>query len=340
MSAILVVGPAWVGDMVMAQSLFMTLKRQSPESEIDVLAPAWSEPLIARMPEVRRSVVMPLGHGRFGLGQRYRLGRTLRGAGYQRAVVLPRSFKSALVPFFAQVPVRTGYRGEMRYGLLNDIRPLDKRVLTRTVQRYVALGLPADAPLPPQTPYSRLRVDADNQARLLAPLGLSLDRPAIGFMPGAEYGIAKRWPPEHFAELARRLWLAGYQVWQFGSEKDRGVAEAINGMAGGITRNLCGKTALADAVDLIAATTAVVTNDSGLMHVAAAVGRPVVAVYGSSSPFYTPPLSDRAEVLYLGLECSPCFERSCPKGHTRCLADIAPEAALAALERLGILESQ
>src|SRR5690242_4682721 len=145
MNRILVVGPAWIGDMMMAQSLFITLRQRFPDSAIDVLAPGWSLPLLARMPEVRAAIEMPLGHGEFGFAARRRLGIELRANGYDRAIVLPRSWKSALVPFFARIPQRTGYRGELRYGLLNDIRPLDKTVLTQTVQRFVALGLEADA---------------------------------------------------------------------------------------------------------------------------------------------------------------------------------------------------
>jgi heptosyltransferase-2 len=330
----LVVGPAWVGDMVMAQSLFITLRREHPSSLIDVIAPAWSAPLLDRMPEVRRCVALPVGHGELGLSTRYRTGRDLREQQYSHAIVLPRSLKSALVPFFARVPVRTGYRGEMRFGLLNDIRPLDKTVLTQTVQRFVALGMPADAQLPPAVPEPSLRIDESNRETLPGRLGLDTGKPVIGFMPGAEYGPAKQWPVEHFAAVAERLAGDGFEVWIFGSEKDRPVAEEITRSAGGMPRNLCGRTRLEDAIDLLSLCSAAVTNDSGLMHIAAAVGCPVVAVYGSSTPDYTPPLSERAEVIYRALECSPCFERRCRFEHTDCLRGIAPEQVLAALDRL------
>jgi heptosyltransferase-2 len=315
---ILVVGPAWVGDMVMAQSLFMTLKARFPDAEIDVLAPSWSRPLLARMPEVKSAVMLPLEHGEFGFGKRQRLGYTLHGR-YARAVVLPRSWKSALVPAFAGIPVRTGYRGEFRYGLINDMRKLDKKVLTQTVQRYVALGLAVDAPLPPAISQPKLRVDADNQRQLLDINRLNLDKPVVAMLPGAEYGEAKRWPVARYGELARRLKDAGKQVWVFGSAKEHILGEAIQQAAGekDVT-NLCGATKLADAVDLMALAETAVSNDSGLMHIAAAVGVRLVALYGSSSPDYTPPLTDKAEVVYLRLSCSPCFERTCPLGHLNC----------------------
>jgi heptosyltransferase-2 len=315
---ILVVGPAWVGDMVMAQSLFMTLKARFPDAEIDVLAPAWSRPLLARMPEVKSAVTLPLEHGELGWGVRRRLGVTLYGR-YQRAIVLPRSWKSALVPAFANIPIRTGYRGEFRYGLINDIRRLDKKKLTQTVQRYVALGLPRDAALPPPIPEPRLRVDKDNQRLQLDLNRLNLDKPVVALLPGAEYGPAKRWPIERYAELAKRLTASGKQIWVFGSAKEDELGVAIAQAAGEGAVNLCGRTKLADAVDLMALAECAVSNDSGLMHIAGAVGVRLVALYGSSSPDYTPPLTSKAEVVYLRLSCSPCFERTCPLKHFNCM---------------------
>ena len=318
----LVAGPAWVGDMVMAQSLYKTLQQRHPGVVIDVLAPAWSGPILKRMPEVRHHIEMPLGHGALGLGQRYRLGKNLRAERYDQAIITPRSFKSALTPFFANIPLRTGYKGELRYGLINDIRTLDKRVLTQTVQRYVALGLERDAALPPPVIHPSLTIDAENQQRLLQSLKLSLNQPVVGFMPAAEYGPAKRWPPEYFAGLAQQLVAQDKQVWLFGSAKDQPLCEEIANAAGSGVTNLAGRTRLEDAVDLIALTELVVSNDSGLMHIAAATGGRVIAIYGSSSPGYTPPLTDRAVILYLDLECSPCFKRECPLGHYRCLREI------------------
>jgi heptosyltransferase-2 len=322
---VLVVGPAWIGDMVMAQSLFITLKQQYPDCEIDVLAPAWSRPLLARMPEVRFSVEMPLGHGEFGFSGRRRLGIELRANQYDQAIVLPRSWKSALAPFFARIPQRTGYRGEFRYGLLNEIRPLDKSVLTQTAQRFVALGLPPGAALPPPVPQPRLSMEGVQRDWLLRVLKLDTARPIVALLPGAEYGPAKRWPAEHFAWLARRLVKDGYAVWVFGSAKEKQLGDTIVQGLGDEAVNLCGRTRLVDAADLLSLAQCAVTNDSGLMHVAAAVGTRLIAIYGSSSPAYTPPLTDKADIVYLNLECSPCFKRECPLGHLNCLKQITVE---------------
>ncbi|MDD2893362.1 MAG: lipopolysaccharide heptosyltransferase II [Halothiobacillaceae bacterium] len=329
---VLVVGPSWVGDMVMAQSLFCALKQHQPDMQIDVLAPGWSLPLLKRMPQVRAGIEMPLTHGELGLRRRWRLGRSLRG-NYEQAIVLPGSLKSALVPFFAGIKQRTAFLGEQRYGLINDIRALDKEVLPMTVQRFVALGQAATDAQPPRFTAPRLRVDADNQQYLVQTLGLSLLKPAVALMPGAEYGPAKQWPLAHFAALARELVAQGQQVWVLGSNKDHAAGEAIAQQAGSSREvlNLCGRTQLVDAVDLIALCAAAVSNDSGLMHIAAALDIPSIALYGSSTPRHTPPLSDKAQVIYLALECSPCFKRVCPLGHTRCLTEISPGQVLSVL---------
>jgi heptosyltransferase-2 len=326
--AILVIGPSWIGDMVMAQSLFITLKRRHPGVMIDVVAPAWSVPVIARMPEVRDAIVSPTEHGELALGKRRRLGRSLRDKRYQQAIVLPRSFKSALVPWFANVPLRTGYRGEMRFGLLNDMRELDKSVLDQTVKRFVALGLDDGAP-PVEIPHPLLRSSAEQRALALESLGLDAEQPVVALMPGAEYGPAKCWPLAHFADLAARLDDAGFATWVLGSAKDTVAGAWIAGKSP--ATNLCGQTSLEQAVDLLAHCRHAVSNDSGLMHVAAATGIPVVAIYGSTSPGYTPPLTDKASVQYLGIDCSPCFERECPLGHLKCLTGIHPEAVLSAI---------
>ncbi len=310
--------------MVMAQSLFMTLRARAPGCPIDVLAPAWSVGLLSRMPEVRHAIELPGAQAGLAIAARLRLARALRARGYQQAIVLPRSLKSALIPTLARIPIRTGYRGEVRYGLINDMRTLAPARLPQTVQRFVALGVEPEVSLPAPTPRPRLRVDRANADRLRKRVGLSLTRPIIGLAPGAEYGPAKRWPTEHYAELGMRLVDANMQVWLLGSPRDREMGERIATLAGGRLRNLCGETRLEDAVDLMAQTDLVVTNDSGAMHLAAALDRPLVVLYGSSSPRHTPPLSDRAAVLSLGLECSPCFEHTCPLGHYRCLTEMNP----------------
>ncbi|MBE9567150.1 MAG: lipopolysaccharide heptosyltransferase II [Proteobacteria bacterium] len=318
----LIVGPSWIGDMVMAQSLFITLKQQYPDCQIDVLAPDWSLPILKRMPEVTEGISADVSHGEFSFFKRRKLGLALKQKNYTHAIVIPRSWKSALIPFFAGIPQRTGYRGEMRYGLLNDIRVLDKKVLTQTVQRYVSHAYENNQEKPPEIPFPSLQVDQHNQLKLLEQFGLQSDKPVACMMPGAEYGPAKQWPLEYYKELAESLVASGWQVWLLGSEKDADAGEAISGADG--IYNLCGKTRLVDTIDLLACAKSVVSNDSGLMHVAAAVGVEVNVIYGSSTPDYTPPLTtdEKKNIFYLNMECSPCFKRVCPLGHTDCLNNI------------------
>ncbi|MEO7385652.1 MAG: lipopolysaccharide heptosyltransferase II, partial [Gammaproteobacteria bacterium] len=239
MTTTLIIGPAWVGDMVMAQSLFRLLRGQEPGMAIDVVGPSWSVPLVGRMPEVRRGIPLDFDHGEFGLFARRKLGRSLRAVGYDRAIVLPRSFKSALVPWFASVPVRTGFAGEMRGLLLNDVRNLDRRLLDQTVKRFLALGVPAGLPVPVPN-FPQLRVDEANRAALLSRLGLG-QRPAVALMPGAAYGPAKQWPIGSFAALSRQLIERGFEIWVLGSSGEQGLGNQIRAAAGPQVFNLCGQ---------------------------------------------------------------------------------------------------
>lgn len=320
--------------MVLAHSLFQTLKQRAPDAQIDVLAPPWTLPLLERMPEVARGIALPFKHGELRLRERWRLGHELRANSYDRAIVLPNSLKSAIVPWAARARVRTGFVGELRYVFLNDARRLDKARLPKTVERFVALGLPANEPLPTPLPLPRLRADDQKAGDALARFGIAPPSvPVLGLCPGAEFGPAKRWPTEHYAELARRQLDAGWAVWLFGSEKDTPVTSEIQRHTGGRCQDFGGRTSLGMAIDLMAMADAVVSNDSGLMHVAAALDRPLVALYGSSDPSHTPPMSENARVLYRGLPCSPCFKRECPLGHLRCLRDISTDDVLDRLPR-------
>ncbi|RPI46370.1 MAG: lipopolysaccharide heptosyltransferase II [Betaproteobacteria bacterium] len=326
MRKILVVAPSWVGDTVLAQPLFMRLQAAVPGTEIDVLAPPWTAALLQRMPEVREVIENPFRHGELKVFARRRLGRALRARSYDAAIVLPNSLKSALPPFFASIPVRTGFRGEMRGGVLNDVRTLDEKRMPMLAERFAALAQAPGTPLARPLPRPHLRIDQANRARLLERLALDTTRPVVAFCPGAEYGAAKRWPAEHYAALADRLIAAGASVWLIGSPNDAPIGTSIaERVARGSVANLCGRTSLGDAVDLLSAAGLVISNDSGLMHVAAGLDRPLIALYGSSSPAYTPPLAPEARVLSLALDCSPCFERECPLGHLRCLWDLTPE---------------
>ncbi|MDO9319543.1 MAG: lipopolysaccharide heptosyltransferase II [Gammaproteobacteria bacterium] len=380
---ILIVGPSWVGDMVMAQALFITLQEQAlknghPLPVIDVLAPAWSKPLLARMPQVRRAVEMPFRHGELNLAGRYRVGHRLRKERYDQVIVLPNSFKSALPALFVRARVRTGWRGEARGMLLNDLRILDEQALPLMVQRFVALGLPRGLPdgaaLPQPLPRPRLVTDPASVAAAVVALQLPVsvgaypegikdlpaireyagfnrgqarshrdeqlqtDRPVLVICPGAEFGDAKQWPAEHYAAVSQHQIDAGWQVWILGSAKDSDIATTIRGLLTAVGQEHChdltGRTSLAQAIDLMSLATAVVSNDSGLMHVAAALARPIVALYGSTSADFTPPLADNVQLLAIDIDCRPCFERTCPLKHKRCLVDLSPQLALAALQQV------
>ena len=323
---ILLVAPSWVGDAVLSEPLIALLRDPYEEPIVDVLAPPWCASVYARMRGVRRIIEAPFAHGALALAKRRELAAELRREGYTRALVLPNSFKSALVPYFARIPRRTGYVGEGRYVLLNDARRLDKKAVPRLVNRYAALaGAPGTLIPVPAAPV--LVADAANRARAMRELRLRRDRPVAVLCPGAEYGPAKRWPPNHFADLGAAFLRDGMQVWIVGSPSDKLAANAVvqsAGDAGRQFRDLCGRTDLATAIDLMAGAAIVVSNDSGLMHAAAAVGVPLVALFGSSSPAYTPPLSPLARVARIDLPCSPCFKRECPLGHFKCMRDLSP----------------
>jgi heptosyltransferase-2 len=315
---ILVVAPNWIGDALMAQPLLARLRERLPQARLDVLAPAWVAPVMRRMPEVSGVIETSFAHGPLALRERWRLGRTLKALGYDQALVLPNSWKSALAPFFADIRIRSGYVGESRYGLLNLLyRKQPGR--EPMAAHYARLAAEPGAELALPLPDPHLQVDAGAAERTRARFGLA--GRYVALCPGAEYGPAKRWP--FFAELAVRLELP---VVLIGSPKEREQCAAIKG------RNLAGETTLDEAIELLAGAQYVVSNDSGLMHVAAALGRPQVALFGSSSPEHTPPLSPKARVLWLGLACSPCYARECPLGHFRCMRELTVERVL---EKLG-----
>ncbi|HRH15337.1 MAG TPA: lipopolysaccharide heptosyltransferase II [Azonexus sp.] len=326
----LIVAPSWIGDTIMAQPLFARLHASHPDLRLDALAPQWVVPVLQRMAEIEEVVASPFGHGQLSLKARWRLARELAARGYDAVYVLPNSLKSALVPFMAGIPRRIGFTGESRFGLINIRHDIDKVALPLMVERFAQLAEPPGAQLPRPISHPKIRSTAADQERTLSELGLERPLRIAGLCPGAEYGPAKRWPARHFAALARKLAETGYAIWLFGSPKDHAIAEEIAQLAPGVCRNLCGATSLGQAIDLLALADFVVCNDSGLMHVAAALDRPLVTLYGSSSPGFTPPLSDQADILSLRLDCSPCFKRDCPLGHLHCLNKLLPEQVFSA----------
>ncbi len=323
---ILIVAPSWVGDAILSEPLVALLREPYEDPIVDVLVNAWCAPVYARMRGIRRIIENPIGHGRLDLPGRRRLARTLKAEGYSHAFVLPNSWKSALVPYLAGIPKRVGYRGEARFGLLTDARPLDRKAMPRLVERFAALAVARGA-LVPMPPSPVLVPDTANRAAAMRALHLKTDRPVVILCPGAEFGAAKRWPPNQFAELAGMFLADGLQVWIVGSPNDRIAADAVLNSLGEDmhrVRDLTARTDLGTAIDVLSSASLVVSNDSGLMHAAAAVGVPLVALFGSSSPAYTPPLSPLAQIAKIDIACSPCFKRECPLGHFKCMRELKP----------------
>jgi heptosyltransferase-2 len=331
-SPILLVGPSWVGDMVMAASLVAALRERWPDRPVDVLAPPASLPIAKLIAGVRNTIPLGFGHGEFGLSGRWKIGRSLKSAGYRTAIILPRAFKAVIPPFAARVPERVGYAAEGRSILLTDARPDSDRKTARTIDRFVALAGPAGSPPPSPRPLlQKPELDLD---ALAAKFGLATDRPVLGLCPGAEYGPAKQWPAAKFAALARLAHEAGYVVRLFGGPKDKTISAEIARLASVPVEDISGRTSLIEAAALLAACAAVVSNDSGLMHVAGALDRPLVVVYGSSSEKMTPPTAPNAEIVSIELSCRPCFKRECPLGTLACLEGIEAQRVFDAVERV------
>ena len=327
---VLIVGPSWVGDMVMAQSLCIDLKHREPSVEIHILAPAWTAALIDRMPEVSSLIAVDFVHGELGLSKRWKVARQLAKQGFTQAIVLPNSIKAALVPWFAGIAMRTGWLGEQRNGLLNDVRSLDNQRWPMTVQRFIALGESPDA-LPrarEQVPPPALKTSASMVSDLRLQLGLKDSAKILALCPGAEFGASKQWPAEHYAKVAEHYLNLDWQVWLLGSAKDQETCAYINNVIDQQGHELAGKTSLPEAVDLLSCADLVVSNDSGLMHIAAALSVPLVAVYGSTNPRHTPPLSHNHKIAWLNLECSPCFKRECPLEHLNCLRQLSADSVI------------
>ncbi len=297
-----------------------------------MLAPPSSLPIATLIEGVERSIPLAMGHGELNLVNRWKVGRTLRERRYGTAIILPRAFKAAIPPFAAGIPERIGYAAEARSILMTDARPDHQRKTARTIDRFVALAGPRDAP--PASPRPVLKPPRRPGRELETKLGLDLSLPSIAFCPGAEYGSAKRWPAAKFAELARLAHQGGYRVRLFGGPKDIPITAEIAERAGVPLDDLAGKTSLLDAAALLALADVVVSNDTGLMHVAGALDRPLVVLYGSSSEKLTPPTAPNAESLSLELSCRPCFERTCPLGTLACLEGIEPAAVFAAVRRV------
>ena len=331
MTNTLVIAPQWIGDAVMTEPLLRRLQARGERLTVGALP--WVAPVYRAMPQVDEVIEFPFAHGGLQFRARQAIAKRIEGR-FDKAYVLPNSIKSALLPLLAGIPQRIGYLGETRVGLLTHRlkNPKDKPPM---VAFYSALSGEPDL----QNDRPELHLNPAQVEDTLRELALRRGKYVV-FAPGAEYGPAKRWPATYFAELAAKLQLP---VVLLGSGKEATLCDEIalpvNALQTGKCLNLAGKTSLPQALALIAASQITISNDSGLMHVAAALNVPQVAIFGSSSPLHTPPLSDKAKVLWLktdpayqpSLDCAPCFARECPLGHTRCLNDISAERVLTAL---------
>ena len=335
---ILVVGPSWVGDSVMAQTLYKRIKKELPSSQIDVLSPHWSLALLERMPEVCKKIVSPFSHGETKLLERYKLGQGLKKENYDRAIILTNSLKSSLIPYFARIGVRTGWLGEFRYGLINDIRSSKKLKKSLMVEKFAALSLCEENYSIENLTFPELEINFANQRNFLEEFSIDYSKNTMAICPGAEFGPSKRWPAEYYAEIAKFYVNKGWNVLCIGSKNDEDIGMGIGSLNNLRSNesfiNLTGKTSLQDAIDILAFTEKVVTNDSGLMHISAAVKTPLVALYGPSSPEYTPPLISKKKILRKTQGYEKVRYGSNEKGYHQSLLDIKPEEVLDALEAL------
>ncbi len=326
---ILIVAPSWVGDLVITQALFKLLKAtlyNNNTPHLTILANAWTLDILKRMPEVDDIIENPFKHKELAIIKRIQFGYQLRKYNFNQAIIIPNSFKAVIVPFVAKIPMRTGFVGEMRYGLLNNIYRLHKQSLPQMIDRVCALANYGKKAINP--PYPQLIVDSSNQQQLIKKFKINSNKSIIAFCPGAEYGPSKQWLSQNFAKLANLLLLKNYIILILGSSNDLTTANEIITLAQinpSLLINLCGLTSLSDTVDLLALANYTITNDSGLMHIASSVGSHIIAIYGSSSPAFTPPLTTKKNINYKHLACSPCFLRTCKYGHYNCLRFITAE---------------
>jgi heptosyltransferase II len=328
---ILLIPYMWIGDFVRCHSVVKLLKQRFPDRAVDVLTTSLCAPLLDYMPGVRAGVLWDLPRSRIAIGDQRKLAVRLRAESYAQALVMPRTWKSALAPFLAGIPQRTGFAGEMRFGLLNDVR-FGERKLPRMVDRCAALALPKGTALPSSLPLPELVVPRSEVLAWRKHMGLMADGPVVAFAPGA-VGPSKRWPAAYYASVATRLAWEGISVWVVGGPNERPLAAEI-AAAGGRVRDLTGDD-LRNAIVALAAADAAVSNDSGLLHVAAALGTPSIGIFGPTSPWHWAPLNPLAAVIETdtALDCRPCHKPTCRLQHHRCMRDIEAARVTSALRQ-------
>jgi heptosyltransferase-2 len=331
-SPILLVPYMWIGDFVRCHSVVKVLRARWPGRAVDVLTTPLCAPLLDYMPGVRKGVAGDLPRRRLALAQQRALAERLRPERYGTALVMSRKWKAALAPFLAGIPQRVGFVGEMRFGLINDLR-FGERDLPRMIDRCAALAMPRHAELPAQWPLPELVVSAEEIIRWRRTHALEHDRRAVALAPGA-VGPSKRWPKEGFASLARQLGAEGLSVWVVGGPQEKQLAQEIVSAGGVGARDLTG-TDLRQAIVALAAANVAVSNDSGLLHVAAALGTPSIGIFGPTSPWHWAPLNPLAATVETdsALECRPCHKPTCRVGHHRCMQDIPVARVLEVTQR-------
>ena len=333
---ILIVGPSWVGDAVMSQTLLKLLKEKRKSCSIDVLAPSWALPIFKRMKEVNTVIEMPFTHGDIKIKERRKFASEIKKNNYDQAIILPNSFKSALIPFFADIDIRTGWRGEMRYFLINDLRKLNVEAYPKMIDRFCALGMDPDEELfQINLPY--LQTNSQNISKLLFQYSINKGNKILALCPGAEFGPAKRWPTNFFSKVAQHYLDKDWIVLSLGSEKDALISKEIKENLQGNIDNFIdttGKTKLEDTVDLLSACSLVLTNDSGLMHIASAVEVPLLALFGPTSPEFTPPLGEKS--VFIRKISGYLKDRigDLPDGHHSSMILIKPDEVISKLESL------
>ncbi len=344
MNRILIIAPNWIGDAVMSQPLLANLKSIYPKSQIDVLASPWVAPIYRACAEVHQVIDARLEHQQLQWSLRKQLAKQLELNQYNACFVLPNSLKSALIPWLANIPLRIGYRGEMRFGLINFALDNPSKINRPPMaNHYLALCNVMDHSKEVDTNQAadpKLNISPTAKQSVSAKLqAATIDEKSIYVLcPGAEYGVTKRWPTGHFASLAQHLINnePNANIILLGGKGDHALGEEIISQVKNTAQiqNWCGETSLDEAIALIGMSKVLVSNDSGLMHIGAALKVPQVAIFGSSDPHHTPPLSDKAKVIWLNLPCSPCHKRECPLGHLKCLKDISPSTVLGAIQTL------
>lgn len=335
----LIVCPSWVGDMIMSQSLLKYLKELYPNCIIDVLAPKSSLSLHSLMPEVSEALLSDFKHKELNLKKRLRLGKSLQQKKYTHAIVLPNSWKSALVPYSAKIPTRRGWLGEQRYFLLNRTKKLNKKKYPLMIDRFNALASENFDKAPKYSHlYPKLIIPDRLKNSVLEFYKLNqYSKKIIAICPGAEFGPAKKWPPSYYAVFANYFIEKGYNLWILGGPNDTDTAQEILStiIKKEAIHNFTGSTSLTEAIAILNHSIAVLTNDSGLMHAACALNKKTLVIYGSTSDQFTPPLSDKAKTINVNhLTCRPCFQRACPLKHTNCLNELNPNRVIEEFKNL------